>query len=109
MDGWRLGRIFLQPTTQTRPTTTSRISELSRMPVSGLLSPTSYVKRPCRGKTLLDSASAVVQCSGVNSTENPRKQKQRDKRTWIKNMTEMCNNFPARDYMKQLATIIGMD
>ena len=73
------------------------------MPVSGLLSPTSYVKRPCRGKTLLDSASSA------NSTENARKQKQRDKRTWIKNMTEMYNNIPAPDYVKQLATIIGMD
>ena len=54
-------------------------------------------------KTLLDSAS------GANSTENARKQKQRDKRTRIKNMTEMYNNFPAPDYMKQLAKIIGMD
>ena len=34
-------------------------------------------------KTLLDSAS------GANSTENAHKQKQRDKRTRIKNMTEM--------------------
>jgi len=51
-------------------------------------------------KTLLDSAS------GANSTENARKQKQRDKHTRIKNMTEMYNNFPAPDYMKQLATII---
>jgi len=47
--------------------------------------------------------------SGANSTENARKQKQRDKRTRIKNMTEMYNNIPAPDYMKQLATIIGMD
>ena len=54
-------------------------------------------------KTLLDSAS------GANSTENARKQKQRDKRTRIKNMTEMYNNIPAPDYMKQLAKIIGMD
>jgi len=52
---------------------------------------------------LLDSAS------GANSTENARKQKQRDKRNRIKNMTEMYKNFPAPDYMKQLATIIGMD
>ena len=73
------------------------------MSVSGLLSPTSNVKRPCREKNLLDSAS------GANSTENARKQKQRDKRTWIKNMTEMYNNIPAPDYMKQLAKIIGMD
>jgi len=41
--------------------------------------------------------------SGANSTENARKQKQRDKRTRIKNMTEMYNNIPAPDYMKQLA------
>ena len=47
--------------------------------------------------------------SGTNSTENVRKQKQRDKRTRIKNMTEMYNNIPAPDYMKQLSTIIGMD
>ena len=47
--------------------------------------------------------------SGANSTENARKQKQRDKCTRIKNMTEMYNNIPAPDYMKQLATIIGMD
>jgi len=52
-------RIFQQSTTQTRLTTTSGISQLSRMP--------------------------------------------------IKNMTEMYNNIPAPDYMKQLATIIGMD
>ena len=45
----------------------------------------------------------------ANSTENTRKKKQRDKRTSIKNMTEMYNNIPARDYMKQLAIIIGMD
>jgi len=47
--------------------------------------------------------------SGANSTENARKQKQRDKRTSIKNMTEMYINIPAPDYMKQLAKIIGMD
>jgi len=47
--------------------------------------------------------------SDANSTENARKQKQGDKRTSIKNMTEMYNNTPAPDYMKQLATIIGMD
>ena len=47
--------------------------------------------------------------SGANSTENDRKQKQRDKCTRIKNMTEMYNNIPAPDYMKQLAKIIGMD
>ena len=41
--------------------------------------------------------------SGANSTENAGKQKQRDKRTGIKNMTEMYNNIPAPDYMKQLA------
>ena len=29
---------------------------------------------------------------GANSTENAHKQKQRDKRTSIKNMTEMYNN-----------------
>ena len=29
--------------------------------------------------------------------------KNRDKRTRIKNMTEMYNNIPAPDYMKQLA------
>ena len=46
---------------------------------------------------------------GANSTENACKQKQRDKRTSIKNMTEMYNNIPAPDYMKQLAKIIGMD
>ena len=40
---------------------------------------------------------------GANSTENARK------RPRIKNMTEMYNNIPAPDYMKQLATIIGMD
>ena len=59
--------MFLQPTTQARPTTTSRISQLSRMPVSELLSPTSYVKteESLSRKTLLDSASAVVQCSGA--------------------------------------------
>ena len=39
--------------------------------------------------------------SGANSTENDRKQKQRDKRTRIKNMTEMYINIPAPDYMKQ--------
>ena len=54
-------------------------------------------------KTLLDSAS------GANSTENARKQKQRDKRTRIKNMTEMYNNILAPDHMKELAKIIGMD
>ena len=47
--------------------------------------------------------------NGANSTENARKQKQRDKLTTIKNMTEMYNNIPAPDYMKQLATINGMD
>jgi len=46
-------------------------------------------------------------CSGANSTENARKQKQRDKRTRIKNMTEMYNNIPVPDYMKQLATILA--
>ena len=54
-------------------------------------------------KTLLDSAS------GANSTENARKQKQRDKRTRIKNINEMYNNIPSPEYMKQLAKIIGMD
>ena len=41
---------------------------------------------------------------------NAHKQKQRNKRTRIKNMTEIYNNIPAPDYnMKQLAKIIGMD
>ena len=43
--------------------------------------------------------------SDANSTENARKQKQGDKRTSIKNMTEMYNNFPAPDYMKQLVIL----
>ena len=43
------------------------------------------------------------------SAENACKQKQRDARTSIKNMTEMYYNIPAPDYMKQLAKIIGMD
>ena len=47
--------------------------------------------------------------SGANSTENARKQKQRDRRTSIKNMTEMYIKIPAPDFMKQLAKIIGMD
>ena len=51
----------------------------------------------------------VQEYSSWFSTENARKQKQRDKRTRIKNMTEMYNNIPAPDYMKQLAKIIGMD
>ena len=40
--------------------------------------------------------------SGANSTENARKQK-------LGLKTCMYNNIPAPDYMKQLATIIGMD
>ena len=51
----------------------------------------------------------VEEYSSWFSTENARKQKQRDKRTRIKNMTEMYNNIPAPDYMKQLAKTIGMD
>ena len=91
--GWRLGRIFLQPTTQTRPTTTSGISQLSRMPVA-----LDYYHQLHTWRVPVEENSSWFSQWCKQYCKNARKQKQRDKRTRIKNMTEMCNNIPAPDY-----------
>ena len=52
-------------------------------------------------KTLLDSASAVVQTALRNKNREINV-------LGLKKMTEMYNNIHAPDYLKQLDTIIGM-
>ena len=59
-------------------------------------------------------ARATEMAAIIKASENPsiaprRILGEKKNSTRIKNMTEMYNNIPAPDYMKQLAKIIGMD